>query len=196
MTHEHPSNASVSLFFEHFRQNLEKIRDGLPTANPTQRAHIMLGQLREFEKSVSEIQDNLPQDQSEAISLAVLRRINDFRGFVQWLISEQTIAPVSSLFYRNRQRAWERLHGESDLPETERFEWLIEGSLGYRESEGAKTFLSLHTPSCDSSLRFPLTVSASRTKPRIFSGLWPEFFPSTWAVRLIDRLLGPKPTAT
>lgn len=135
MANDSRGDASIRLFFDQFRKSLVKIRDDLPTANPVQRAHIMLGQLHQFEKMVQEFHRSSDHG-SEAVSLSVLRRISDFRSFLEWIVDEQSIAPILGLYYRTRQRDWECFKGSKQLPPDEPFEWLIKGALARRDDEG------------------------------------------------------------
>ncbi len=136
MTNELRPEESIRLFFEQFRQNLIKIRDELPTANPAQRAHLLLGQLREFEKMFVEMEGLRERSDVGAVSLSVLRRISDFKSFLKWIVEEQQLANLAGFYHRTRQRAWERFAGEGQMPELEPYEWLIKGSLARREEDG------------------------------------------------------------
>jgi len=137
MTDHDQNLQSIRLFFESFTQHLRKIRDATNTANPVQRAHVMLGQLKQFERAFTE-QMRARADEAElGLSVADLMQAGDLVSFFSWLTKSQQLVRVTDVFYLNSDNHWERVHGTRELPDLEPFQWVVKSSFAERQTDAA-----------------------------------------------------------
>lgn len=143
MTDASHAEKSIRLFFQDFARHLEKIRDGTHTANPVQRAHIMLGQLQEFERACVKEFGRATVESSDRVAASDLIKARDLDAFIDWLTQRQTWAPVESAFVLTSNRSWERVTGSDPFPRLDFREWADNRLVGHKEDRD-RLFVFLH----------------------------------------------------
>ena len=125
-----PQTDSVQLFFQQFRRHLERIRDD-GEQKVVQRAQILIGQLREFEKAVMEDSANPRHDRLTENAFQAFMLVKDLEGFAQWLDAGQRLFDVLGLFFLGGDAKWNRLTGNAQLPDPVRVNhWCERGLFG------------------------------------------------------------------
>ncbi|MCB1051615.1 MAG: sigma-54-dependent Fis family transcriptional regulator [Acidobacteria bacterium] len=122
-------HSQAQLFFDQFAQHLQKIRDEGSSANPTQRAHILLGQLKVFEKAVLESVDEAGGQGLGVMAITQLANSQGLDGLFQWLLQHQQVLPVTALYYRNGLGQWSVVHGDDGWTEPSGTQWIEKNVL-------------------------------------------------------------------
>lgn len=142
MTDEHEASAyreSVALFFKNFEDHLVAVRDQGAEAKPSYRANLLINQLRQFEKAVNELPSVNARAAVDERFLERFFQVETLDELVAWMTTEQNLAPLTHLYYRQENGDWLQLHGEEgDVFRglAKRKEWVVRGLLARLEGDG------------------------------------------------------------